>query len=230
MIARLVLRHEILQCLTKPLLITVVTVSLVLNILAFKMVQNEGTSLLDGFGAVPAQFVFLMPLILILLLGKAGSRCRSWEAGLPLAARELWWAHFLALASACLLLILVSGVTFAGFGILNASLIGRAFFNLADVFRLMARPAAVSLTAAGLTTMIIVYAVINIGMVTALLPVMGLPLPFVSYGGSSMFFSSIAIGVLLNISSQTDLHPRIAATADGVRPMEPSKPAVGKVY
>ncbi len=150
MIARLVLRHEIIQNLTKPLLITVVTITLVLNILTFKMVQNEGTFLLDGFGAVPAQFVFLLPMITILLMGKAGTRCRFWEAGLPLAARDLWWAHFLALASACLFLILVSGVTFAGFGILNASLIGRTFFNLADVFRLMIRPIAVSLTAAGL--------------------------------------------------------------------------------
>jgi hypothetical protein len=150
MIARLVLRHEIIQNLTKPLLITAVTVTLVLNILTFKMAQNEGTSLLDGFGTVLAQFVFLLPVIMILLTGKAGNRCRFWEAGLPLAVRELWWAHFLALASACLFLILVSGVTFAGFWVLNASFIGRTFFNLADVFRLMVRPIAVSLTAAGL--------------------------------------------------------------------------------
>jgi len=150
MIARLVLRHEIIQNLTKPLLITVVTVTLVLNILTFKMAQNEGTSLLDGFGAVPAQFVFLLPVIMILLMGKAGTRCRFWEAGLPLEVRKLWWAHFLALASASLFLILVSGVTFAGFGALNAAFIGKAFFNLADVFRLMVRPVAVSLTAAAL--------------------------------------------------------------------------------
>ena len=150
MIARLVLRHEIIQNLAKPLLITVVTITLVLNILTFKMARNGGTSLLDGFGAVQVQFVFLLPVIMILLMGKAGARCRFWEAGLPLAARELWWAHFLALASASLFLILVSGVTFAGFGALNAAFIGKTFFNLADVLRLMVRPVAVSLTAAGL--------------------------------------------------------------------------------
>jgi len=150
MIGRLVLRHEIIQNLAKPLLITVVTITLVLNILTFKMARNGGTSLLDGFGAVQAQFVFLLPVIMILLMGKAGARCRFWEAGLPLAARKLWWAHFLALASASLFLILVSGVTFAGFGALNAAFIGKTFFNLADVLRLMVRPVAVSLTAAGL--------------------------------------------------------------------------------
>ncbi len=59
-----------------------------------------------------------------------------------------------------------------------------------------------SLTAAGLTTMIVIYAVINIGMVTALLPVMGLPLPFVSYGGSAMITNLAAVGILLSIDRQ----------------------------
>jgi cell division protein FtsW len=56
-----------------------------------------------------------------------------------------------------------------------------------------------SLTAAGLTTMIFVYAAINLGMVTALLPVMGLPLPFVSYGGSALITNLAAVGILLSI-------------------------------
>jgi len=59
-----------------------------------------------------------------------------------------------------------------------------------------------SLAAAGLTTMVVVYAVINIGMVTALLPVMGLPLPFVSYGGSAMITNLAAVGILLSIDRQ----------------------------
>ncbi len=84
--------------------------------------------------------------------------------------------------------------------------------------------------AIGIASTVTLYGLVNAGVALGILPTTGLPMPFVSYGGSSMFFSSIAIGVLLNISSQTDLHPRIAATADGVRPMEPRKPAVGKVY
>jgi cell division protein FtsW len=84
--------------------------------------------------------------------------------------------------------------------------------------------------AIGITTTITLYGLVNAGVALGVLPTTGLPMPFVSYGGSSMFFSSIAIGVLLNISSQTDMHPRLGPTADGVRPMDPSKSAVGKVY
>jgi len=80
----------------------------------------------------------------------------------------------------------------------------------------------------GITGTITLYALINAGVTLGILPTTGLPMPFVSYGGSSMLFSSAAVGVLLNISSQTDLHPRIAGGPDGIRPMEPMQlPAQG---
>jgi cell division protein FtsW len=56
------------------------------------------------------------------------------------------------------------------------------------------------LLAAGMTWSLFVSIAINIGVVTALLPVTGLPLPFFSYGGSSLLMSSVAIGILLNLS------------------------------
>ena len=85
--------------------------------------------------------------------------------------------------------------------------------------------------AVGITSSITLYALINAGVTLGILPTTGLPMPFVSYGGSSMLFSSAAIGVLLNISSQTDLHPRIIQAPDTVRPLEPTQsPAVGQVY
>ncbi|RKX25215.1 MAG: stage V sporulation protein E, partial [Candidatus Zixiibacteriota bacterium] len=56
------------------------------------------------------------------------------------------------------------------------------------------------LLAAGMTWSLFVNIAINIGVVTALLPVTGLALPFFSYGGSSLLISSAAIGVLLNLS------------------------------
>ncbi len=52
----------------------------------------------------------------------------------------------------------------------------------------------------GITAMIFWQAVINIGMVMGLMPVVGVPLPFISYGGSSMLTNMIGIGLLMNIS------------------------------
>lgn len=83
--------------------------------------------------------------------------------------------------------------------------------------------------ATAITTAVTVYALVNAGVTLGVLPTTGLPMPFVSYGGSSMVFSACAIGVLLNISSQTDLQPRVqqvpvvgSVNADAVN--------IGKVY
>jgi cell division protein FtsW len=57
--------------------------------------------------------------------------------------------------------------------------------------------------AGGITTTFALYAVINMGVTTGLLPTTGLPLPFISYGGTAILFSAAALGVLLNISSQS---------------------------
>jgi cell division protein FtsW len=58
------------------------------------------------------------------------------------------------------------------------------------------------LLASGMTLSLFINVAINIGVVTSLLPVTGLPLPFISYGGSSLLMSSAAIGVLLNLSQR----------------------------
>ncbi|NLV66401.1 MAG: putative lipid II flippase FtsW [Spirochaetes bacterium] len=60
------------------------------------------------------------------------------------------------------------------------------------------------LLALGLSLLIIVQAFINMGVVTGSLPTTGIPLPFISYGGSSLLSSMIAAGILLNISRYRD--------------------------
>lgn len=57
-----------------------------------------------------------------------------------------------------------------------------------------------SLLAFGITTMIFWQIFINIGMVMGLMPVVGVPLPLISYGGSSVVTNMVGFGILLNIS------------------------------
>ncbi|MBO9130304.1 FtsW/RodA/SpoVE family cell cycle protein [Bacillus sp. 165] len=59
-----------------------------------------------------------------------------------------------------------------------------------------------SLLAIGIGSMIGIQAVVNIGGITGALPLTGVPVPFVSYGGSSLIINLAAMGVLLNISAQ----------------------------
>ena len=56
----------------------------------------------------------------------------------------------------------------------------------------------------GITSMIVVQAFINISVVLGMMPTKGIPLPFVSYGGSSLFMTLACVGVLLNVTKQTE--------------------------
>jgi cell division protein FtsW len=58
--------------------------------------------------------------------------------------------------------------------------------------------------ALGITLMIASQALINLGVVLGMMPTKGIPLPFISYGGSSLFVSLLATGVLLNIGQHGD--------------------------
>jgi cell division protein FtsW len=58
--------------------------------------------------------------------------------------------------------------------------------------------------ASGITAMVVMQALFNISVVLGLLPTKGIPLPFISYGGTSLFVTLASVGVLLNITQQTE--------------------------
>lgn len=58
--------------------------------------------------------------------------------------------------------------------------------------------------AVGITSMVVLQALINISVVLGMMPTKGIPLPFVSYGGSSLFVTLACVGVLLNITKQAE--------------------------
>ncbi len=81
-----------------------------------------------------------------------------------------------------------------------------------------------SLLAIGLTAMLGAQALVNLSVVIGLLPTKGIPLPFVSNGGSSMLVSAFAMGILLNISqfaTAIDSDGRVRRTARPVTTADP---------
>lgn len=117
----------------------------------------------------------------------------------PMIGEELG-LRFTLLIVFCFLLILLSGVLIA--------------MNSRDRFGM--------LLGFGITFIIALQAAINIGVTTSLLPNKGMPLPFISYGGSNLAISMALIGILLNIHRQGRREPKrrsrvVPATSLAVR-------------
>ena len=89
----------------------------------------------------------------------------------------------LGLLGAALLVILFGVLIFCGY---------RAAINCYNTFG--------SLVAVGITTMIAFQVIINMGVATNTIPNTGIPMPFISYGGSSLWINMVSIGILLSIS------------------------------
>jgi cell division protein FtsW len=117
----------------------------------------------------------------------------------PMIGEELG-LRFTLLTVFCFLLILLAGVLIA--------------MNARDRFGM--------LLGFGITIIITLQAAINIGVTTSLLPNKGMPLPFISYGGSNLAVSMLLIGILLNIHRQGRREPKrrsrvVPATSLAVR-------------
>lgn len=85
-----------------------------------------------------------------------------------------------------------------------ASLLAAYFFLLRRILRAgeLARDRSGALIAGGVAAMLLVHLVINVGMATGLFPVTGLPLPFVSYGGSFLVTSLAGVGLVEGVYSR----------------------------
>ena len=65
-----------------------------------------------------------------------------------------------------------------------------------------------TLLALGITSWLAYQSLINIAVITAVIPFTGIPLPFISYGGSSLLISLVGVGVLLNVSRDAAMRQR----------------------
>jgi cell division protein FtsW len=81
--------------------------------------------------------------------------------------------------------------------------------------------------ASGITIWLLIQATINIGMVLGLLPVIGIPLPLISYGGSSLLVTLVALGILLNCAKTEPGAKRALAAGRASRKRSPAPPRVG---
>jgi rod shape determining protein RodA len=87
--------------------------------------------------------------------------------------------------------------------------------GLGLVFALRARSQFGRLVAMGVTSTFFLYVVINVAMVTGLIPVVGVPLPMISYGGTAMVTVLTGFGLLLSVDLHRDLAiPRFPADPD----------------
>ena len=78
--------------------------------------------------------------------------------------------------------------------------IGRCFIIAANATTLFSR-----LMAGSMTLMFFTYAFVNMGMVTGILPVVGVPLPFMSFGGTALMTLFIAVGIMMSVTSHRKL-------------------------
>ena len=74
------------------------------------------------------------------------------------------------------------------------------------------------LSAVGISAWLATEAIVNVGAVTGVLPVTGIPLPFISFGGTSLVIDMAAVGVLVGIARRSAARPSLRVVAPGREP------------
>jgi len=112
------------------------------------------------------------------------------------------------------------------FGLIGTIIVLLAFFVLFVCGVLIAKKTKDQfgqLLAFGITISIVFYAFVNVAVTTGVLPTTGLPLPFISYGGTSLIFLCISVGILINIAFTNHMRQNGVVYIPDERPVEGMK-------
>lgn len=145
-------------------------------------IKSEEFNVDDGYQAQQAQIAIAQGNIFGVGMGKSTQR-----DFLPAPYNDFIFAIIAeeyGMVGSILLIVLFSTILLRGIAVIAK--------NAADTLG--------TFLAVGCTLNIAMYGFINAGVASGLLPVTGLPMPFVSYGGSSMLFAGLMVGILMNIS------------------------------
>ena len=182
------------------MLTTVIGSVLLLLILAWNVKLPGGHALIKPYQKQRLDFIHADP---------AGSGYHQLQARIAIGAGQLWGKGYLQGTQAQRGFLpeqdtdFIYAVICEEFGFLGAlAVLGLYLFVLFRLLRIAeeAENFLGRIIVGGITTMLAVHVLINIGMNLTLTPVTGVPLPFVSYGGSNLLANLLAIGIVLNIS------------------------------
>ena len=81
----------------------------------------------------------------------------------------------------------------------------------------------------GMTMLIVMQAAINLMMISGFLPVVGVPLPFISYGGTSLFVSLFVVGVLANVGIRSVKQQKVVMSAMPSESEDYEKPRLRRI-
>lgn len=178
--------------------------------------QTLLTLLFLGVGALPLGWFFLLKEYqrarLFTLLNPQpdllGAGYHGWQSKIAIGSGGLWGKGLLAGTQSRLsflperhtdfiFAVLAEEVGFVGVVLLLSLFGGLLVHGFTIAYRARDRQGA--LVATGVVTMLAVQIVLNIGMTIGLVPIIGLPLPLMSYGGSSLLMTFLCLGMLMNV-------------------------------